>query len=211
MESTSLGPYAPAETRAAYLTFRLGTEVLGLAMSSLEEVVPFESVTPIPLTPPWLRGVFSLRGRVLPVIDLGLRLGFSHCETGRRSCVLVLAIDVAGIALTAGILVDEVLELLELGAADIETPPEFGGGIKVDFLRGVYQHAGKTLLLVDPVRVFEKDELLEIALSHQRTRAERAQAAARVAEPQPAAAPRSAPPAQPEAEESCVHLFDDEA
>jgi purine-binding chemotaxis protein CheW len=170
MEATEFTQAAGPTT--TYLTFRLGENVLGLGMDQVNEIVRHAATTPVPLTPPWIRGVFNLRGRVLPAVDLGVRLGLAPLVEGRRTCVLVLEILVEGLRFSAGILVDEVRDLLELANADVDPPPPFGAGIKVEFVRGVYHRGEHPLLLLDVTRVFSEDELMQVALIDQRLRAE---------------------------------------
>jgi len=174
----------------------------------------------------------------VPAVDLAVRLGFTAREPSKRTCLLVLEMQVDGLDFTAGIIVDEVRDLLELGESDIEPPPRFGSGIKVEFIRGVHQRGERPLLLLDVVRVFRDDELLQIALAEQRLRTQNEQKkpppkAQAVPKPRPkapapvAAAPAAATPApatSPAKDEELdwnaakaaadddggVHLFDEE-
>jgi purine-binding chemotaxis protein CheW len=206
-----------ADPRTMFLTFRLGDNVLGLAMQDVSEIVRSASTTPVPLTPAWVQGVFNLRGRVLPAVDLAVRLGLPPVTPSKRTCLLVLEMRVEGLEFSAGILVDEVCDLLELRETEIERPPTFGAGIKVEFLRGVYQRAERPLLMLDVVRVFRDDELMQIALTEQRlrTETERAKLAAQSAKTKASAALADDAEhldwAAAEASlDNCVQLFDEE-
>lgn len=166
------GGYASQADTVTYLTFRLGENVFGAKMDQVQEIVRFAATSPVPLTPAWIRGVFSLRGRVLPAIDLAVRLGLSARAVSSRTCILMLDMDVGGLHFSSGIIVDEVKDIVELTPTEIEPAPTFGVGIKVEFLQGIIQRDGQSLLLLDVVRVFQEDELLQLALTEQRLRNE---------------------------------------
>lgn len=228
MQATQLATNAEDSSAASeltFLTFRLGSNLLGLPLDSVEEILRVVPTTPVPLTPPWLRGVFNLRGRVLPAVDLGVRLGFAASAATPRTCLLLLKMQVEGLEFTAGIIVDEVADLLQVQTRDIKPPPTMGVGLKVEFVRGIIEHNAAPLLFLDVIRVFSDDELMQLALTDQRTRNQNEQqkaaqaAAAKAAKErkaQAAAAAAAAEPAEEDldwesaASDDCVHLFEDE-
>lgn len=197
---------------AVYLTFALGENLFGLSMDRVQEIVRLGATTPVPLTPPWIRGVFNLRGRVLPAVDLAVRLGLPRREATSRSCLLMLQMAVQELAFSTGIIVDEVLDLVDIQADAIEPVPTFGTGIRVEFVEGIFQTDKGPLLLLDVVRVFEQDELLQIALAEQKLRREaeeRTRAAA--TRPGPKLVPAATmPEGSGDGDLPGIHLFDEE-
>ena len=98
--------------------FELRGQELALPIDDVRETVPMQPITRVFLTPPCLAGVFSLRGEIVPAIDLGVLLGLSRTEVGDDSRIVVIA-HAAG---TAGIVVDRMRELRTL-APPLEPPP----------------------------------------------------------------------------------------
>lgn len=148
---------------AQYLTFRLGAEIYAIGIANIKEIIEFGSVTPVPMMPEFIRGVINVRGAVVPVIDLAVRFGHPATPIGRRTCVVIVEIvgDAAGDGgtLPLGILVDGVNEVLEVEAAQIEDRPEFGLGLRTDFVRGMIRRRGQFTVILDTDRVLSASEL----------------------------------------------------
>lgn len=192
-----------------YLTFNLGPEVYGVRLSHVQEIVSYAPVSPVPQTPNWIRGVFNLRGKILPMIDLRERFGQEASPVTKKTCVLILQVNVDGLALPMGIVVDYVRQVLDLTDAEIEEPPALGMKLRIDFITGLYKVDDQVLCLLDIEAIFSEEELLAAALSDHR-------AARKGAEVIPVSEARP-PQGQPEldvnailAEADGIHFFDDE-
>src|SRR4051812_36658821 len=106
-----------------YLTFHLSREVYAVALASVSEIASYpERIARVPTAPDWMRGVFSLRGSVVPAIDLCRKLGYEKSVTSSRSCVLITQVALDGLQLQFGLIVDLVSDLIELDDAQIEPP-----------------------------------------------------------------------------------------
>ncbi|MCB2014746.1 MAG: chemotaxis protein CheW [Sphingobium sp.] len=105
------------------VTFTLGGHMFGIAMTSLLEIREWAEPTPLPGVPHYVRGVTNLRGNVVPVVGLSERLGWAPSETHPRSCILVINID----GKQAGLLVDEMNDIVNVNMAEIQPPPELDG------------------------------------------------------------------------------------
>ena len=105
------------------VTFTLGGHMFGIAMTSLLEIREWAEPTPLPGVPHYVRGVTNLRGNVVPVVGLSERLGWPPSETHPRSCILVINID----GKQAGLLVDEMNDIVNVNMAEIQPPPELDG------------------------------------------------------------------------------------
>ena len=148
----------PAITEAKagkYLTFVLAGEVYGLEILGVREIMGMMDITSIPRTPDFVRGVMNLRGKVIPVIDLRLRFGMEASEVTEQTCIIV--VDICNVEL--GIVVDEVHEVLDIAAEDIEGPPSFGTGADTDFIIGMGKAEDKVTILLDIARVLTGEEL----------------------------------------------------
>lgn len=141
------------------LTFTLGREVYALDVGQTREVVDYLHVTPIPKTPAWIRGVFNLRGSVVPVLDLKQKLSMGATEKSRDACVLILEILLGSERTLVGVLADSVREVIELSTSEIEATPNFGSRVSTEYIRGVGRRNGELFVVLDVERIFADDEI----------------------------------------------------
>ena len=118
------------------LTFMLGAERFAIPSGFIRQIIHFTVLTPVPLMPDFLRGVLNVRGTVVPVMDLSLRLGLPPTVPGRRTCVVILDLPHEARCLTIGLLVDMVHAIRPLHHALIQTPAESAGCIRPEFIIG---------------------------------------------------------------------------
>jgi purine-binding chemotaxis protein CheW len=142
-----------------YLTFLLNGEVFALGILSIKEIIEYASPTVVPLTPPYVRGVINLRGAVVPVLDLSIRFGKPASPVTKRTCILILEIEVAGETHDLGVLVDAVNAVLEIPSEDIQPPPAFGTYVQMDFIEGMGKLNGRFVILLDVRRVLAVEEI----------------------------------------------------
>lgn len=142
-----------------FLTFKSSEEIFGIKILQVKEIKEFSEVTSIPLTPEYVKGVINLRGNVVPIIDLPLRLNRSKTEITRRSCIIILEVHYENENLDIGILVDAVSEVLEIPISMIEKTPSFGSKIRNDFIYGIGKIESKFIILLDMNKVLSIDEL----------------------------------------------------
>ncbi len=142
-----------------YLTFRLGDEVFALDIAQVREVLDYTSITRVPRTPDFMRGVINLRGSVVPVVDMRLKFGMPKTERTINTCIIIVEIKAGDESVLLGALADSVQEVIELGPGDIEPAPRIGTGLKVDFIKGMGKRDDKFLIILDVDRVFSEEEL----------------------------------------------------
>jgi purine-binding chemotaxis protein CheW len=154
---------APAAGQRAgkYLTFILGREEFAIRVLKVREIMGIQDITAVPQTPGYVKGVINLRGKVIPVVDLRLKFCLPEIEYTQRTCIIVVQVQAAGVSLQTGIVVDEVSEVLNLAAADIEDTPDFGegGGAAMSYLLGMAKVKGKVKILLDIDQVLSGGEL----------------------------------------------------
>jgi len=151
---------AKADERGGkYLVFQLGREEFGIRVLKVREIMGVQDITSIPHTPPSVKGVINLRGKVIPVVDLRLKFGLPEQTYTQRTCIVV--VQVAGDAgpMLMGIVVDGVVEVLNLAAADIEDTPDFGNGAAAPCLLGMAKVKGKVKILLDIDKVLTSQDL----------------------------------------------------
>lgn len=132
-----------------YLTFRLQDETYGVPVSKVREIVTMPAITPVPQAPPYVKGVFNLRSRVLPVIDLRARLGAPAAAYTERTCIVVVDISMASSQVLMGVAVDAVSEVLAITAGEIEALPDFVEGDASRGVIGVTTSKNEVTMLLD--------------------------------------------------------------
>jgi len=151
---------AAAESIATqYLTFRLGEEVFALDITKVREVLDFTTVTKVPRTPDFMRGVINLRGSVVPVVDLRLKFGMTVSETTVNTCIIISEVTVDGDTTVLGALADSVQEVVDLERGNIAPAPRIGTKLRTDFIKGIGKQNDQFVILLDIDRVFSSDEL----------------------------------------------------
>ncbi|TLM68462.1 MAG: chemotaxis protein CheW [Deltaproteobacteria bacterium] len=155
---------ASGESRQ-YVTFSLGDELFGVEVTRAREILDLVPVTKVPQTPDYLLGVINLRGQVVPVIDLRIKMGLPQAEATRESCIIVMEVAVDGEVLTVGGLADSVREVLELRDDLIEPAPRLGTKLKTEFIAGMGKVDEQFLILLEIDRVFNSEELAVVQAS----------------------------------------------
>lgn len=142
-----------------FLTFTLDHERYAVEIAKVREVLEFTSVNRVPRTPESLRGVINLRGNVVPVVDLRLKLGLSRTERTVDTCVVITEVVVDGEPIVLGVLADSVQEVIELDAASILPPPKLGTRVDSAFIRGMGRRDDQFLIVLDIDRVLSEEDL----------------------------------------------------
>lgn len=145
-----------------YLTFKLNDEVFGLAINKVREVLDFTSVTRVPQTPDYMRGVINLRGSVVPVIDLNAKFAMTQTEKTVNTCIIIVEIEMDGETTILGALADSVQEVLDLEPEQIEPAPKMGTKLNTEFIKGMGKRDEQFVILLDIDRVFSTTELAEV-------------------------------------------------
>ena len=97
-----------------FLTFQVAGEEYALGVLRVREILEYGVVTRVPLTPPWIRGVFNLRGGVVPVVDLAVKFGVPPGEITPRTCIVIVEASLGGETALMGLVADAVNQVLEL-------------------------------------------------------------------------------------------------
>ncbi len=146
-------PAAPA-IAGKYLTFTLGAEGYGLPALKVREIIRHVPPTVVPQLPEHIRGVINLRGKIIPVVDLRLKLGFPAGTPDERTCIVVVQVQsgTQGVSVT-GMIVDGVEEVVQITMNEIEPAPDFGAGLDTVSILGIakMKDGVKTLLNIDHV------------------------------------------------------------
>jgi len=141
-----------------YLTFVIADEAYGLEILKVREIIGIMDITAVPKTPGYVKGVINLRGKVIPVVDLRLKFGME--ETGRteETCIIVVSVN----ELEIGIVVDQVSEVQNIFAQDIEDAPEFGAQVDTEFILGMGKANDQVTILLSIERVLGGKDLAQL-------------------------------------------------
>ncbi|HVO65109.1 MAG TPA: chemotaxis protein CheW [Syntrophales bacterium] len=141
-----------------YLTFSLKDEEYGIEILKVKEIIGIMNITTIPQTPPYVKGVINLRGKVIPVIDLCLKFGMEESVYADRTCIVV--VDAYGKDkgnFFIGIVVDSVSEVVNIRSNEIEDTPNFGVSLDNDYFLGMAKVKGDVKILLDIDHVLTSD------------------------------------------------------
>lgn len=142
-----------------YLTFCLGRELFAFEIGSVREVLEMTRITAVPGTPEFMRGVINLRGHVVPVIDLRIKLGTPEvCDT-LDTCIIICELIIHDEPSPVGMVVDSVREVAEISSRDIEPAPSLGTCVSGDMLRGMAKQDNEFIMLLDINTVLTGNEL----------------------------------------------------
>ena len=142
-----------------YLTFKLDNEVFALDISKIREVLDFTSITRVPRTPEFMRGVINLRGSVVPVVDLRRKFGMTKTEKTVNTCIIITEVTLDNETTVLGALADSVQEVLDLEPDHIEPAPKIGTMLNTEFIKGIGKRDNKFIIILNIDKVFSTDEL----------------------------------------------------
>lgn len=149
MNAIAAAPTAHAPTprdHAEYLTFRLGAEEYGIDILRVQEIRSYENPTRIANAPPHMLGVVNLRGVIVPVVDLRIKLGCAQVEYNSLTVVIVLNVK----GRVVGVVVDSVSDVLELARDQIRAAPEMTTAtVDTAFITGIASVGERMLILMD--------------------------------------------------------------
>ena len=147
------------DTIQQYLTFLLGDDIYGVDILRVQEVRGWTKVREIPNTPEYVKGVLDLRGTIVPIIDLRVRLSIEEVEYTPITVVIVLAIDVNDEQYVIGIVVDTVSDVLDVVKSEIKKAPNFGSKVETKFINGMVMADAGMVVLMDIDKMLNPDEL----------------------------------------------------
>ena len=136
--------------------FDLGGETYGLDIATVHEIIRMQPVTKVPKAPAYVEGVINLRGKVIPVIDLGKKFGIDKVDRDRNNRIVVVNIQNT----TIGIIVDAVTEVLRLPASSIEPVTDIVTFGYLDYLQGIAKLDDKMVILLSLDKLLTQDKTL---------------------------------------------------
>lgn len=141
-----------------FLSFSLGREEYCIDILKVQEIRGYEMVTPIPNTPAYMKGVINMRGIVVPIIDLRIKLNLESVEYNQFTVIVILSIR----GRIVGVVVDSVSDVLGFQPEDIKEAPQLGAAIKTDYIEGLVTIDERMLIIVDIEKLAADEEIVQI-------------------------------------------------
>ncbi len=138
-----------------YLVFSLGVEQFAIPLLRVKEVIAVVETRPLPHSPPHIKGLMDLRGVVISVIDLRVKMKVSKKENSAETSIIILDHQTEPI----GVIVDSVDYVANLQPNEISAPPTVHGASNSDFITGVFTKEKKMILLLDIMASLGADDL----------------------------------------------------
>ena len=140
------------------VSFEVGNEQFGIDILVVQEINRVQQITRVPQSPPCVKGVINLRGRIVPVVDLRQRLGLETTDYTSASRIIVVEED----ARIIGFIVDKVNEVLRINTSIVDPAPDIVGNVTGDYIKGVGKLEDRLLILLDLSRLLDAQELSQI-------------------------------------------------
>jgi len=142
-----------------FLTFFIEDECYGLNISNVKEIIASMNITNVPKTPNYIKGVINLRGTVIPIVDVRLKFGMDERAYDIDTAIVINEIDNVSI----GFVVDRVEDVLSIKHSALTDPPKFGSSVDTSFIEKVAQIDKNVIMMLNLKKIFEQDELVDIA------------------------------------------------
>lgn len=148
------------EVGTQFLTFLLGSEEYAVNITDIQEVRAWEGVNALPRTPKYVAGIISLRGSVIPIIDLRIRLGMDARDYDSNTVVAILRMSQGGNDQLVGIVVDSVSDVLNTSRDNIKNPPDFVQTDDAKMIAGLIPGKGRMVILLNTDNLISRQEMV---------------------------------------------------
>ena len=138
-----------------YLTFYTDNQLFGILISEVVQIVGMQEITAVPEFPSYAKGVINLRGSIIPIIDVRLRLRKEEIGYNERTCIIVTSINNSYI----GFIVDSVNEVTNIYNENISNPPQMGADYVNTYITGIAKLNNGIVLLIDLKKILNEKEL----------------------------------------------------
>ena len=147
--------------KSKYMTFKSGNEYFGLKIQYVNEIIQIPSITAIPRTEEYIKGLINLRGKIIPVIDVRLRFKQEAFEYDDRTCIIVVMVE----DVVVGLIVEQIADVIEIRDENILPPPKAGRSDRVDhkFVYGIARVGNSVKLLLDPDKLLNDERMRGIS------------------------------------------------
>jgi purine-binding chemotaxis protein CheW len=149
-------------TGSRYLNFTLENESYCIEILKVKELMGMTDITPLPQTPPFIRGVINLRGQIIPIIDLRLKFGLDFLPYHKRTTIIVVEVDIEGDSMLLGLVVDSIQEVVAIAEEKIKSLPYINTRVKAEYVRGVADTPDGMKIILDVLKVLSDEEFVQL-------------------------------------------------
>lgn len=144
--------------KGKFLTFAIGSEVYGIEIRYVTEIIGMQTITEVPDLPEYIKGIINLRGKIIPVIDVRLRFRKPLRDYNDRTCIVV--VDIKEVAV--GLIVDTVAEVLTIADQDLVEPPKVNQNYTQRYISAIGKVGSDVKLILDCDRLLNDQEVEEL-------------------------------------------------
>lgn len=137
------------ETAVQYIVVKLGDEQYGIGIKYIDNIVRCQEITRVPKTQIYYKGIINLRGEIIPIMSMRLRLNLESDEITNKTRIIILKIDNAKV----GLIVDEVKEVISLGKDNLEKIDKSSGYKVSDYISEIGKNNGELISIVDVISI----------------------------------------------------------
>lgn len=148
---------AGADTqKGKYMTFKSGQEYFGLGIQYVQQIIQYQSITKVPETEKYIKGLINLRGKIIPVVDVQLRFNQEPIEYDEKTCIIVINVK----DMTVGLIVEQIAEVVEIQDENILPPPSIQHSDKTHnkYVHGIGRVGNTVKLLLDPEKLLNDED-----------------------------------------------------
>lgn len=159
MVDKSISSEAGSQPAQQFLTFSLCEQEFGIEILRVQEIKNYSRVTPIPNSPPNVKGVMNLRGTVIPIVDLRNTLGMPGAEYDKFTVIIVVNIDLR----VVGLVVDAVSDVMDVNPSDIEVPPSLSSESSMSVVNGIAKAGERLITLLNISKLIHAEPVVAVA------------------------------------------------
>lgn len=147
--------YEEDTQKGKYLTFALGLENYAIEIRHVVDIIGIQEITEVPHQPEYIMGVINLRGKIIPTMDIRKRFNKSFLDYNDRTCIIVVELN----AISVGLIVDTVLEVIAIPDDQIAEPPTFNSDFKNKFILGIGKIQNQIVIMLDSDKLLNEGEV----------------------------------------------------
>ena len=143
----------------SYLSFNLKEEIFAFEVGKVVEIMEVPKITHVPKAPHYMKGVINLRGKVIPVIDAGLKFGLEPIDLTINTCIIIIKLENRDEEIEFGVMVDQVQEVFEFDKNKLQASPNVDSGYNFEYIKGITKISENIVMVIDIDRAFTVGEI----------------------------------------------------
>lgn len=142
-----------------YLSFEVEKETYCIDILKVKELLVMTTITPLPRTAEYIKGVINLRGQIIPIIDLRIKFGLKEAANTKHTGIIIVEVTFSGEIMLMGIIVDAIQEVINIPEEKISRIPYINARIKAEYIRGIANTDNGMKIILDVLKILNSEEL----------------------------------------------------